>query len=134
MSDTIPMNALIVVADGAGGTTYRNRAGDGSVKLEHTSDLGPKDLEDDGPAGSRPKDSSPRETDEATFAKQLAEWLYREAQRGTYDHLVLAADPQTLGQIRPSLHQEVTKRMVKEVGKTLTNSPIPDIERSIAAG
>ena len=133
MSDNIPMNALIVVVDGAGGTTFRNRAGDGSVKLEKTSDLGPKELEDDGPAGSRPAESSPRETDEATFAKQLAEWLYREASRGNYDHLVLAADPQTLGQIRPSLHQEVTRRLVKEVGKTLTNSPIPDIEKSLAA-
>ena len=134
MSDNIPMNALIVVMDGAGGRTFRNRAGDGSVELEHTSDIGPKELEDDGPAGSRPAESSPRETDEATFAKQVAEWLYREARRGTYDHLVLAADPQTLGQLRPSLHQEVTKRLVKEVGKTLTNSPVPDIQKSIAAG
>ena len=133
MSDDIPMNALIVVIDGAGGRTFRNRAGDGSVKLEHTSDLGPKELEDDGPAGSRPAEQSPKALDEATFAKQVAEWLYREAQRGTYDHLVLAADPQTLGQIRPSLHREVAKRLVKEVGKTLTNSPIPDIEKSLAA-
>ena len=134
MSDNIPMNALVVVMDGEGGQTFRNRAGDGSVKLEHTSDIGPKELEDDGPAGNRPAESSPRETDEATFAKQVAEWLYREAQRGTYDHLVLAADPQTLGQLRPSLHQEVTKRLVKEIGKTLTNSPHPGHPKSIAAG
>ena len=133
MSTNFPDNTLVVVVDGAQGQMYRNRAGDGSLKLESTGDLGPKELADDGPAGSRPKDSSPQETDEATFAKQLAEYLYRHAQRKEYDALVLVADPQTLGQIRPSLHKEVTDRLIKEVGKTLTNSPIPDIERSIGA-
>lgn len=133
MSDNIPMNALIVVVDGEGGNLYRNRAGDGTVKLEHTGDLGPKELADDGPAGSRPAGDTPKGLDEATFAKQVAQYLNRQAQRGSFDHLVLAADPQTLGQIRPSLHQEVTKRMVKEVAKDLVNSPIPDIQKSLMA-
>ena len=131
MSDNFPDGTLVVVVDGTQGQTYRNRSGDGSLKLENTGQLGPKELADDGPAGSRPAESSPQETDEATFAKQLAEYLYRHAQRGDYDALVLVADPQTLGQIRPSLHKEVQDRLVKEVGKTLTNSPIPDIERSV---
>ena len=131
MSENFPDGTLVVVVDGTQGQLYRNRSGDGSLKLESTGQVGPKELADDGPAGSRPKDSSPQENDEATFAKQLAEYLYRHAQRKEYDSLVLVADPQTLGQIRPSLHQEVTKRLIKEVGKTLTNSPISDIERSI---
>ena len=132
MSD-IPKDALIVVIDGTQGTTYRNRSEDGGLKLRSTGDLEPKDLVDDGPAGSRPKEQSPGELDEATFAKQVANYLYKRAQKGDFDHLVLAADPQTLGQIRPSLHHEVTSRLIKEVGKTLTNSSISDVERSIGA-
>ena len=133
MSENFPDGTLVVVVDGTQGQMYRNRSGDGSLKLENTGQLGPKELADDGPAGSRPKESSPQETDEATFAKQLAEYLYRHAQRKEYDALVLVADPQTLGQIRPSLHKEVQERLIKEVGKTLTNSPVSDIERSIAS-
>jgi len=128
----IPKDALVLVIDGTGGTTFRNRDGSGGVSLEATGDLTPQDLEDDGPAGTRPAEQTPSQLDEATFAKQVAQWLYRQAHRGAYAHLVIAADPQTLGQLRPSLHAEVVERLVKEVPKTLTNSPIPAIERSIA--
>jgi protein required for attachment to host cells len=46
---------------------------------------------------------------------------------------VLVADPRTLGQMRPLLHKEVGQRMVAEVSKTLTRSPLPDIERALSA-
>jgi hypothetical protein len=55
-------------------------------------------------------------TDEATFAKQLAKELYRRAHSGDFAALVLIADPQTLGQIRPTLHKEVQDRLVSEIG------------------
>ena len=57
----------------------------------------------DGPAGKRPAESSIQETDEATFAKQLAKELYRRAHSGDFAALVLIADPQTLGQILTAL-------------------------------
>ncbi|WP_426700904.1 host attachment protein [Rhodanobacter sp. Col0626] len=47
-----------------------------------------------------------------------------------YEHLVLIADPKTLDEIRPQLHVEVAKRMMGELGKTLTNSILEDIEKS----
>ena len=133
MSKTYPDNTLVVVADGNQAMLFSNHSGDGSLKLKKTADLSPKDLADDGPAGSRPKESSPQSTDEATFAKQLAEYLNRQAVQGKVPAIVLVADPQTLGQIRPSLHQKVVDKLVQEVDKTLTNSPVADIERSIGA-
>ena len=66
--------------------------------------------------------SSDQETDEATFAKQLANELYRRVHSGNFAALVLIADPQTLGQVRPSLHKEVRDRLVSEMGKTLTKA------------
>ncbi len=128
----IPENALIVVADGTGALLYRNRANAGAnLKLEKTGVLEPRNLDYEGPAGRRPPESSKKETNEATFAKQLANHLYTLAEHGAYDALVLVADPETLGQMRPSLHKVVTDRLVQEVTKTLTNSPVSDIERSL---
>lgn len=63
------------------------------------------DLLEQGPAGHRPPESDEQATDEATFAKRLAQRLNAAALNNEYDHLVLAADPQTLGQIRPQLHK-----------------------------
>lgn len=103
------------------------------IKLRHSGNLSPKDLDDDGPSGSRPPESSARETDEATFAKQLAHYLYDKAHKGAFDNLVLVADPNTLGEIRPILHQEVTNRITKKLNKTLINSSTDDIERSLLA-
>lgn len=88
-------------------------------------------LLNEGPAGKRPRESSSQETDEATFAKQLANELYRRVHSGNFAALVLIADPQTLGQIRPSLHKEVQDRLVTEIGKTLTHASIADIQKAL---
>ena len=46
---------------------------------------------------------------------------------------MLIADPTTLGRIRPLLHKEVQQRLIAEIGKTLTNAPLEDIERALKA-
>ena len=131
MSLDIPHKALIVVADGTVARFYRNTGTETKIHLAADGELHPGHLSSDGPAGHRPKDSSHQETNEATFAKQLANELYRKAHAGEYAALVLIADPHTLGQIRPSLHKEVQSRMVRELHKTLTKASIDDIVRSL---
>ena len=132
MADKIPHNALVVVADGTGARFFRNTGQDFKVSLALEDEFNPINLLDDGPAGHRPPESSKQENDEATFAKQLAKELYRRAHSGDFAALVLIADPQTLGQIRPSLHKEVQNRLVREVGKTLTKSSIADIQKALS--
>ena len=134
MSDnTCPENALIVVTSGAEAKFFRNDGTAKDIKLAAHGALTPKDLDDDGPSGSRPPESSARETNEATFSKQLAHYLYAQVHKGKFDHLVLVADPDTLGEIRPILHQEVTDKITMELNKTLINSSTHDIERSLSA-
>jgi protein required for attachment to host cells len=127
----VPHNALIVVADGIGARFFRNTGQDGTIELTAEGDFKPTHLLDDGPAGKRPPESTAQETDEATFAKQLAKELYRRAHIGDFTALVLIADPQTLGQIRPSLHKEVRDRLVTELGKTLTKASVADIQKAL---
>lgn len=130
---SLPLHALVVVADGEGARVFRNRGEQGAVSLHQYDLLELMNLNDDGPAGSMPGESSSRQIDEATFAKQLAKGLNDAALKQQYEHLVLVADPTTLGRMRPLLHKEATSRLVAEVGKDLTNVPLDAIERTIAA-
>jgi len=131
MSNKIPAGTLVVVADGEGARVFRNVGDDQSLSLQQQDLLELMNMNDDGPAGSMPAESTGRQLDEATFAKQLALRLNAGALKGEYAHLVLIADPQTLGHMRPLLHKETLQRMVAEIAKTLTNSPLEDIERAL---
>ena len=132
MSHTsVPHKTLIVVGTGEGANFYRNSAKGGELKLHHEYDLEPGDLADQGPAGKQPADTSPKESMEATFSKILAHHLYDLAQKHEFDDLILVLDPETLGETRPSLHVSVTDKIRLELPKTLSNSKIDDIERSI---
>lgn len=127
----IPHKALIVVADGTHARFFRNMGRETKLQLSAEGELKPAHLLHEGPAGRRPKDSSPQETDEATFAKQLAQELFRRVQNRDFEALILIADPQTLGEIRPSLHKEVQSRLKSEIAKTLTKASIADIQNAL---
>ena len=130
-ADKIPNGALVVVADGTGARFFRNSGQDNKISLTAEGEFKPTNLLDEGASGMRPPESSAKETDEATFAKQLANELYRRAHSGDFAALVLLADPQTLGQIRPTLHKEVQDRLISEIGKTFTNASITDIQKAL---
>ena len=127
----IPSGTLVVVADGTGARVFSN-VGDGNkLTLKQFDMLELMNMNDDGPSTS-PTEATGQQIDEATFAKQLALRLNDGALKGEYAHLVLIADPQTLGQMRPLLHKETQQRMLGEIAKTLTNSPLEDIERALS--
>lgn len=128
----IPTDTLVVVADGEGARIFRNRGDEKSIALHQEDMLELMNMNDDGPAGSMPGESTARQIDEATFAKQLALALNEGALKNRYEHLVLIADPGTLGRMRPLLHKEVTQRLVMELAKTHTNSPVDAIERALS--
>lgn len=128
----IPTGTWVVVADGGKARMLRN-VGEGmklTLKQEHLLDTQNMEAEG-GPSGRQPPETAGSYIDEATFAKELANRLNAAALKDEFAHLVLVADPQTLGQMRPQLHQETTKRLVGELAKTLTNSPLADIEKAL---
>lgn len=130
--DKIPAGAFVLVADGERARVFRN-TGDGNRLLLRQEDvLEAMNINDEGPSGVAPPEQTGPQLDEATFAKQLADRLNVGALANEYAHLVLVADPQTLGQIRPLLHKETLQRQVGELAKTLTNTPLEDIERALS--
>lgn len=133
MSKIRPDKSFIVVADGIGARFFRIPGHDDKMSLLAEGTLHPTNLESEGPSGKGQPERSRHENDEATFAKQLAHELYRRAHNNEFTSLILIADPQTLGQIRPLLHKEVVSRITREIAKTLTKASHEDILAAIAA-
>ncbi|MGA7296307.1 MAG: host attachment family protein [Rhodanobacteraceae bacterium] len=127
----IPTGTWILVADGEEARLFRNAGTDYKASLEQVELIKPHDLLDDGPSGRRPPESNEQSIDEATFAKQLVNRLNAAALQNKYEHLVLMADPQTLGQMRPQLHKETERRILREVAKTFTKAPLEDIQNAL---
>ena len=127
----IPTGTWIVVADGTGARLFHNMGKGARVSLKQEELLQPEDPTEHGPSGSRPPESTPQSTDEASFARQLVSRLNAAALNHEFTDLVLMADPHTLGQLRPQLHNETTRRIIKEFAKTFTNAPLEDIEAAL---
>ncbi|MBW8368259.1 MAG: host attachment family protein [Arenimonas sp.] len=128
--DNIPTGTWIVVADGAGARVFTNIGDEKKLTLRQ-DDLLSQDDADGGP-GKVPKEQSDADLGEAAFSHQLAHRLNAAALKNQFAHLVLIADPQSLGRIRPLLHKETQSRLLRELGKTMTNAPLEDIQRSLA--
>lgn len=131
----IPTGSWVLVADGTQARLFRNVGPRDSLQLKQAEQIKPDmgDPQGQGPSGQRPADVSPAQTDEATFAKQLADRLNAAALKQEFEHLFLIADPKTLGALRPQLHVETSKRLSGELAKTLTNSTLDDIEKILQA-
>ncbi|HEY4985439.1 MAG TPA: host attachment family protein [Bradyrhizobium sp.] len=127
----IPHNTLVVVADGGGAMLLRNNGNGGHIELREESRLAPDELWAGGPSGSRPEEQTRRQTDEASFAKQLTQTLNKMKLDGEFNKLVLVADPQTLGQMRPILHKAVEAALISSLAKDLTNHSFDEIAKAI---
>ena len=73
-------------------------------------------------------DTDWHELNKERFAADLADMLYERAHKGRFDHLVLVAAPNILGELRDQVHQEVQEKIIGEIPKTLTNHPLNEIE------
>ena len=131
----ISSGTWVVVADGTHARLFHNVGKHDALQLKQVDLMEPDTVDEQaqGPSGHRPPEASPEQTDEATFAKQLAHRLNAAALKQQFEHLFLIADPRTLGEMRPQLHAETTKRLTGELAKTLTNSALEDIEKILQA-
>lgn len=127
---SIPRDTLVAVVDGARARLFRNRGSAQGLQLQEIEDLLPV-LDYEGRSGHLAAASSTRENDEAAFGKQIAQSLYQRAHNGEYEQLVLVADPDSLGEIRASLHKEVRERLLLEVPKELTRADAARIEQTL---
>ena len=131
MSKSVPNNCLVLVADGRRATLFRAAVEGQKLSLREQRAVSPKDLLDEGPSGSRPEEQTPKQTDEATFAKQLGQLLNHLGLGGQIESLVIIADPQTLGQMRGLLHKTVQEALLISIPKDLTGHSANEIAEAI---
>lgn len=129
MNLRIPEGGLVVVANGGSARAFTNVGTRMTPQLRQHARLHSHEVPAQGPAGAVPTDMSVAELDEAAFAKQLAAGLNDGALKDHYRHLVLIADPQTLGRVRRLLHKQAQQRLIADVPKDLTNARVEVIER-----
>jgi protein required for attachment to host cells len=131
----IPTGTWVVVADGTQARLFHNIGKQDTLRLKQEELVKPdtSDAQAQGPSGHRPPEESLEQAEEATFAKQLVHRLNAAALKQEFEHLFLIADPKTLGEMRPQLHVETSRRLTGELAKTLTNSTLEEIEKSLKA-
>ena len=125
----LPHDALVVVADGHQAVLFRNTARHG-IELVEKDRISPRNLQDES-QGKQPQETTPKDEDEATFAKQLAERLNQMVLQHKVADLAIIADPSTLGVMRKHYHKELQQKLVKEVAKTLTSASGDEIAKAL---
>ena len=76
--------------------------------------------------------SDPVREDDRAFAATLAEVLDSHRVAGDFDHLVVAAAPQMLGDLRQAFPENLRKVTIAEFAKDFTKLPAHELRKTIA--
>jgi protein required for attachment to host cells len=67
--------------------------------------------------------------EEERFAATIAERLNRAAEENRFEHIVIAAPPKVLGELRREYSKKLQGKIVAEIDKDLTHHTFPDIAK-----
>jgi protein required for attachment to host cells len=129
--------ARIFVNDGTGKevTELPDRAFTGSRR--RSRDLGadrPGRTFDSVGAGRHAKapPTDPHRYAESEFLRSVMEWLVDQEHSGRFDHLVMIAAPQALGDLRKFLPKALARKVVREIARDLTRADAARIEACLS--
>jgi protein required for attachment to host cells len=148
MSDIkIPWESWVVVCDGAKALIMQNAGDNQNMNLQVQETLTQPNIADrdlgagkpgrshqaNGTSGSAVEETSWHDQAEEDFLKRVAVKLDELVRDKDARRIVLVAPPRALGQIRPNLRTDTQAAITAEVAKDLTNFPVDQIERHLAA-
>ncbi len=70
---------------------------------------------------------------EQDFCTELVEKLEQAASSNTFEHLVVFADPKTLGRLRQHMSKTLSARVVHELNRDLVALPVDALEQRVRA-
>lgn len=133
-----------LVADGRRARVFSEARRGAELQAEDSFDIGPDELYDpqDRPprsfdrvgAGRHAMDKgrSLHEQEEHNFLKRVAARIGEAEKHNQFDHLVVAAPPRALGQLRELLPSATQQRIVAELAKDLVDEPAPKLRERLA--
>lgn len=148
MSDIkVPWESWVVVCDGAKALILQNAGDNQHMNLQvHETLLQPNEADRDigagkpgrshqadGAGGSAVEETTWHDQAEDAFLKQVAIKLDELVHSKNARRIVLVAPPKALGKLRPNLSADAQAAITSELAKDLTNIPIDQIERHLAA-
>lgn len=142
----VPRNSVILVADGRKRLLLRNEGDAEALNLTVLNAVEEpasrtRDMVTDSPGRSFAPNSGggafpsadAHEIEGLRFAADTADVLSRGVLSGEFSELIVMAPPKTLGNLRKHYHRDVENRIIREVGKDMTGSPIGEIEKTLVA-
>jgi protein required for attachment to host cells len=67
------------------------------------------------------------------FAAAAAAYLNREALGGSFEHVLVVADPRTLGEMRRHFHPALNSRLIGQIDRDLAKHSVEAIKAAITA-
>jgi protein required for attachment to host cells len=143
----IPHNALIFVGDGRKALFLRNagtptepnfvtenvvKQGDNPSTAAQGADRPGRSFASVGSARSAMEQTDWHEIEEQRFARVAADTIGRMVRERGIQHIVIAAPPRTLAELRNALADDVRARVIGEVDKDFTRQPIGEIAKHLA--
>lgn len=140
----LPNNTIVALADGGRQLLLVNQGDEQIMDLRHvdhdaldnppTRAQGrskPGQFRATGHHGGGPDAPDIHERAERRFAERLVEKISNLASSGSLKHLVVAADPKTLGELRACYSEPIRMALRAEIPKDLTKMAVKDIERAL---
>lgn len=130
----LPIGTTVAVADGATLRLFRNKGVKPGVHLVEITPPGLAPVNSGSGTRHHSGSANPdlRRHAEDDFAAATASFLNKQSLDGKIEHLVVVADPRSLGEMRKHFHTELTGKIVGEFAKDLSRRPLEDIESLIA--
>jgi protein required for attachment to host cells len=132
----LPTDTHVAVVDGERFLLMRNRGTAFEPRLE--VDATPEVETSNKSAGVRLHDDRGKKVgkeriDKLAHAAGVAEWLNKAAVDGRIARLVIAADPDTLGEMRTHYSKHLQAALMGEIDRQLTGMPGPEIVKALEA-
>ena len=131
----LPHNAHVAVVDGNRFMLLQNTGQpfEPSLKMVEEPSLDPSNFS----AGVRHQDDAGQRTgatdlNDLAHAAAATEWLNAKTVAGELEHLMVVADPKTLGEMRRHYHGTLESALVGEIDKAMTGEPLEKIAKVIA--
>lgn len=126
---------VVAVVDGEKMRLFRNKGHEPQIELVELPepDLDVANVGSGGRHHSSTANPDASRLVEDDFVAAAAGYLNREALAGRFEHVMVVADPRTLGELRKHFHQSLSGKLVGQLDRDLVKHSTEAIKAAIAA-